>query len=78
MSSEEEVTPRAGSWQSLTGRPEADFQAVLPHVEQAFVTSIHDRTSDGPPRTSRRSRTSGTCPLPASADTRLFNLISLQ
>ena len=78
MPSEEEVTPGTGNVQSLAGHPEADFQALLPDVEQAFVTSMHDRTSDGSPRTSRRSRTSGTCPFPVIADTRLFMLISLQ
>ena len=50
----EEVTQRAGSLQALTGLTEAEFQALLPHFEQAFVTYMHDRTIDGQPRTSRR------------------------
>jgi hypothetical protein len=50
----EEVTQRAGSLQALTGLTEAEFQALLPYFEQAFVTYMHDRTIDGQPRTSRR------------------------
>ena len=34
----EEVTQRAGSLRSLTGLTAAEFQALLPHFEQAFVT----------------------------------------
>jgi hypothetical protein len=70
----EEVTQRAGSLRSLTGLTEAEFQALLPQFEQAFVTSMHDRTIDGQPRTSRRYSTYGTCPLPTSADKLLFIL----
>ena len=54
MPSYEEITPRAGSLRALTGLTEAEFQAFLPHFEQAFVTDMHDRTIDGQPRTSRR------------------------
>ena len=36
MPSYEEVTQRAGSLRSLTGLTEKEFQALLPHVEQAF------------------------------------------
>ena len=68
----EEVIQRAGSLRSLTGLTEADFQALLPHFEQAFVADMHDRTSDGQPRTSRRYSTDGTCPLPTIADKLLF------
>ena len=74
MPSYEEVTQRAGSVRSLTGLTEAEFQALLPHFEQAFVTYMHDRTIDGQPRTSRRYSTYGTCPLPTIADKRLFML----
>ena len=72
------MTQRAGSLRSLTGLTEAEFQAVLPHFEPTFITDMQDRTSDGPPRTSRRYRTDGTCPLPTSADTRLFMLTYVQ
>jgi hypothetical protein len=74
----EEVTQRAGSLRSLTGLTEAEFEALLPHFEQAFVTSMHDRTIDGQPRTSRRYSTYGTCPLPPIADKRLFILTDLK
>ena len=55
MPRDEEVTQRAGSLQALTGLTKAECQALLPHVEQAFVTYMQDRTIDGQPRTSRRS-----------------------
>jgi hypothetical protein len=58
----------------LTGLTEAEFQALGPYFEQAFVTYLQDRTIDGQPRTSRRYRASDTCPLPTMADTRLFIL----
>jgi len=74
MPSYEEVTQRAGSLRALTGLTEAEFQAVLPHFERAFVTSMHDRTVDGQPRTSRRYSTYDTCPLPTLADKLLFML----
>jgi Helix-turn-helix of DDE superfamily endonuclease len=70
----EEVTQRAGSLRALTGLTEAEFEAVLPHVEQAFMTYMDERTIDGHPRTSRRYTTYGTCPLPTSADKLLFIL----
>jgi hypothetical protein len=74
MPSYEEVTQRAGSLRSLTGLAEAEFQALLPHFEQAFRTYMDDRTIDGQPRTSRRYTTYGTCPLPTIADKLLFIL----
>ncbi len=74
----EEVTQRAGSLQALTGLTEAEFQALLPHFEQAFVTHMQDRTLDGQPRASRRYSTYGTCPLPTLADKLLFTLTSLK
>jgi hypothetical protein len=74
MPSYEEVTQRAGSLRSLTGLADAEFQALLPHFEQAFRTYMDDRTIDGQPRTSRRYTTYGTCPLPTIADKRLFIL----
>ncbi len=74
MPSYEEVTQRAGSLRSLTGLTEAEFQALLPLFEQAFVTYMHDRTIDGQPRTSRRYSTYGSCPLPTIADKLLFIL----
>jgi hypothetical protein len=74
MPRDEEVTQRAGSLRSLTGLTEAEFHALLPPFEQAFMTYMHDRTIDGQPRTSRRYSTYGTCPLPTIADKRLFIL----
>jgi hypothetical protein len=74
MPSDEEVTQRAGSLRSLTGLTEAEFQALLPQFEQAFVTYMQDRTLDGQPRTSRRYSTYGTCPWPTIAAKRLFIL----
>ena len=74
MPSYEEVTQRAGSLRSLTGLTEAEFQALLPHFEQAFMTYMDERTIDGQPRTSRRYTTYGTCPLPTIADKLLFIL----
>jgi hypothetical protein len=78
MPSDEEVTQRAGSLRALTGLTEAEFQALRPHFEQAFVTYMHDRTIDGHPRTSRRDSAYDTCPLPTMADKRLFILTSLK
>src|SRR5215831_14825843 len=40
MPTYEEVTQRAGSLRSLTGLAEAEFQGLLPHFEQAFVTYV--------------------------------------
>jgi Helix-turn-helix of DDE superfamily endonuclease len=68
MPRDEEVTERAESLRALTRLPEAEFQALLPHFEHALVTSMHDRTIDGLPRTSRRYSTYGPCPLPTIAD----------
>jgi Helix-turn-helix of DDE superfamily endonuclease len=78
MPSYEEVTQRAGSLRSMTGLTEAEFMALLPHFEQAFVVSMQDRTIDGQPRTSRRYSTYATCPLPTTADKLLFILTYLK
>jgi hypothetical protein len=78
MPSYEEVTQCAGSLRSMTGLTEAEFQALLPHFEQAFMTYMQDRTIDGQPRTSRRYSTYGTCPLPTMADKLLFILTYLK
>jgi hypothetical protein len=72
MPSYEEVTQRAGSLRALTGLPDAEFQALLAHFDQAFVTHMHDRTMDGHHRTSCRYSTYDTCPLPTLADKLLF------
>jgi hypothetical protein len=64
----EEVIQRAGSLRAMTGLTEAEFQALLPHFAQAFVTYMQARTIAGQPRTSRRYSTYGTCPLPTMAD----------
>jgi hypothetical protein len=74
----DEVTQRAGSLRALTGLTEAEFQALRPHFEQAFVTSMHDRTLEGQPRTSRRYSPYDTCPLPTLADKLLFILTYLK
>ena len=68
MPSDEAVTQRAGSLRAMTGVTDAEFQALRPHVEHAFVTYRQDRTIDGQPRTSRRYSTYGSCPLPTIAD----------
>jgi Helix-turn-helix of DDE superfamily endonuclease len=62
----------------LTGHTTAEFQALRPPFEQAFVTDRQDRTIDGQPRTSRRYRAYDTCPLPTMADKRLFMLSDLK
>jgi hypothetical protein len=54
MPSYEEVTERAGSLRAMTGLTETEFQALLPHFEQAFVAYLGNRPIDGHPRTSRR------------------------
>jgi hypothetical protein len=72
-----EVTQRAGILQALTGLTDTEFQALLPHVEQAFVTYMHDRTIDGQPRTSRRDSAYDNGPLPTLADKRLCILTDL-
>jgi hypothetical protein len=78
MPSYDEVTQRAGSLRALTGLTEAEFQALLPHFEQAFVTYMQDRTIEGQPRTSRRYSTYDTCPLPTLTDKLLFILTYLK
>jgi hypothetical protein len=78
MPRDEEVTQRAGSLRALTGLTDAEFQALRPPFEPAFVTHMHDRTIDGQPRTSRRDRTDDTCPLPTLADQRLLMLTYVQ
>jgi hypothetical protein len=78
MPSYEEVTQRAGSLRSMTGLTEAEFTALLPYFEQAFVTYMRERTIDGQPRTSRRYSTYDTCPLPTMADKLLFILSYLK
>jgi hypothetical protein len=54
MPSDEEVTQRAGRLRAMTGFTETEFQALWPHVAQAFETDRGTRTIDGQPRTSRR------------------------
>ena len=78
MPRDEEVTQRAGSLQALTGLTTGEFQALLAHFEQAFVTHMQDRTIDGQPRTSRRYSAYDNCPLPTMADKRLFLLSYLK
>jgi len=56
----------------MTGLTEAEFAALLPHLEHALVACLQDRTIDGQPRTSRRYSTYDTCPLSTMADKLLF------
>jgi hypothetical protein len=74
MPSYEDVTTRAGSLPAMTGLTEEEFQALLPHVEQAFVAYRQDHTIDGQPRTVRRYSPYDTGPLPTIADTLLLIL----
>jgi hypothetical protein len=68
MPSDEDVTQRAGSLCAMTGLAETEFQALLPHFEQAFETYLGTRTIDGHPRTSRRYSPYVICPLLTMAD----------
>jgi len=77
MPSYEDVTQRAGSLRAMTGLAETEFQALLPHFEQAFETYLGTRTIDGHPRTSRRYSPYVTCPLLTMADKLLFILSDL-
>jgi hypothetical protein len=74
MPSYEDVTQRAGSLQAMTGLSQPEFEALLPHYEQALAAYLQDRTIDGQPRTSRRYRPYDNCPLPTIADKLLFIL----
>jgi hypothetical protein len=56
----------------MTGLTEQEFQALLPHFEQAFVAYMQAHTIDGPPRTVRRYSPYDTYPLPTMADKLLF------
>jgi hypothetical protein len=58
----------------MTGVTDTEFQALLPHFEQAFETYMGSRTIDGQPRTSRRYSPYVSCPLPTMADKLLFIL----
>jgi hypothetical protein len=78
MPSFEEVTQRAGSLRTMTGLTPPEFSALLPHFEHALLGDMEDHTIDGQPRTSRRYRTYGTCPLSTMADKLLFILTSLK
>ena len=78
MPSYEEVTQRAGSLRAMTGLTDTEFQALLPHFEQALVAYMGTRTIDGQPRTSRRYSTYENCPLPSMADKLLFMLSYLK
>ena len=62
----------------MTGLTEPECTALLPHGERALAASLQNRTIDGPPRTSRRDRAYDHCPLPTSADQRLFSLPAVQ
>jgi Helix-turn-helix of DDE superfamily endonuclease len=78
MPSDEDVIQRAGSGRAMTGVTEPEFTALLPHFAPACVTSMQDHTIAGQPRTSRRSSTYETCPLPTIADKLLFMLTSVK
>jgi Helix-turn-helix of DDE superfamily endonuclease len=78
MPSYEEVTQRAGSLRAMSGLTDTEFQALLPHFEQAFETYMGTHTIDGQPRTSRRYSPYVSCPLPTMADKLLFILSYLK
>jgi hypothetical protein len=62
MPSYDEVTQRAGSLGAMTGLTQAEFTALLPSFERAFLAYMPEHTSDGHPRTSRRYSTYDTSP----------------
>jgi Helix-turn-helix of DDE superfamily endonuclease len=74
MPSYEEVTQRAGSLRAMTGLTAQEFTALLPPFEHAWLAYMAEHTLDGHPRTSRRSSTYETSPLPTMADKLLFIL----
>jgi hypothetical protein len=74
MPSDEEVTPRAGSLQAMTGLTQHAFEALRPQFEHALVATLQHRTSAGHPRTSRRDSPYDHGPLPTAADQQLFML----
>ena len=47
MPGDEEVSQHAGSLRSITGLIAAEFTALLPHFERAFMGSMQDRPIDG-------------------------------
>ena len=62
----------------MTGLTEQEFQARLPHFEQAFVSDMRHRSMDGQPRTSRRYSPYANGPLPTMAEKLLFILSYLK
>jgi hypothetical protein len=68
MPSDEEVIQRAGSVRAMPGLTAQECTALLLPFEHAYVASRQDHTIAGQPRTSRRYRTYGTCPVPTMAD----------
>ena len=78
MPSYEEVTQRAGSLRSMTGLTEAEFQALLPHFEQAFVTYMRTAPLMGNPAPAAATVPMTTCPFPTVADKLLFILTYLK
>ena len=62
----------------MTGLTEAEFTALLPPFEQAFVAEMRDHTIDGHPRASRTDSTYDHCPLPTMAAKLLFILTYLK
>jgi hypothetical protein len=58
----------------MTGCTAPACAALRPPVAPAVVADRQDRTSDGQPRTSRRSRTSAPGPWPTTADPPRFRL----
>jgi hypothetical protein len=78
MPSYEEVTHRAGSLRAMTGLIQAEFSALLPYFEHAFLVYMEHHTIDGQPRPSRRYSTYETGPLPTMADKLLFLLTDLK
>ncbi len=69
MPRDEEVTPRAGSRQALTGFPRPACSALLPPGAPAWLADMGDHPLAGQPRPNRRSRPSDPSPVPTMADT---------
>jgi hypothetical protein len=62
----------------MTSITEEELLALLPYVEQAFVSDRQDPSIDEHPRTSRPCSTYETSPVPTLADKLLFILTDLQ
>lgn len=78
MPTYEDVPQRVGSLRAMTGLTAQECTALLPHFEHALAAYLQDRTIDGHPRTSRRSRPYDHWPLPPIAAKLLCMLTSVK